>query len=241
MSEGKTIAEVAQQVLRKVARPLSVEEILAEIMKRKLYEFNTPVPEHVLRTTIRRHTGNIERVDSSESILFEMVGDEIYTIVSGTKSNMKKRAGAGMKRIHRAIDKEDIIKLLMADQVGVFKEIWKLLLFTAQIGLRNGRREPLNSVDSGKGIDQSTFGNCPAWPGLIYLMALAETESTICMSNAPEAEDIRISVFQEYANGGLSILQDFFIGRPLDLDGLLAFIETQREESVGQPDLELTI
>ncbi|MCL5024005.1 MAG: DNA phosphorothioation-associated protein 4 [Nitrospirae bacterium] len=146
-----------------------------------------------------------------------------------------------MKRIQRANDKEDIIKLLITDQVGVFKEIWKLLLFAAQVGMRNGRREPLNSADTGKGIDQSTFGNCPAWPGVLYLMALAETESTICMSGSPEAEDVRIAVFQEYANGGLSMLQDFFAGRPLDLDGLLAFIETQREESAGQPDLELTI
>jgi len=39
----------------------------------------------------------------------------------------------------------------------------------------------------------------------------------------------------------LSILQDFFSDRPLDLDGLLAFIETQSRESAGRPDLELTI
>lgn len=146
-----------------------------------------------------------------------------------------------MKRIQRANDKEEIVKSLMADQVGVFKEIWRLLLFAAQVGIKNGKRESLNSIDSGKGIDQSTFGNCPAWPGIIYLMSLAETESSSCLFGSSEAEDGRIAVFQEYANGGLSILQEFFAGRPIDLDGLLAFIETQQEESAGRPDLDLTI
>lgn len=241
MKDKDTIAEVAQQVLLNLGKPASVSEILQEIQRRKLYEFNTPTPDHVLRTTIRRHTGNVERADSSAEILFEMVGDDVYGVIPSKRVNIRQRSGGGMKRIQRANDKEEIIKLLITDQLGVFKEIWKLLLFAAQVGVRNGRREPLGSVDSGKGIDQTTFGNCPAWPGLMYLMALTETESTICMSGAPEAEDIRISVFQEYANGGLSILQDFFASRPADLDGLLAFIESQREEAAGQPDLELTI
>ena len=56
-----------------------------------------------------------------------------------------------------------------------------------------------------------------------------------------DAEDGRVSAFEEYANGGLSILKDFFSDRPLDLDGLLAFIESQRGECAGRPDLELTI
>ncbi len=146
-----------------------------------------------------------------------------------------------MKRIQRANDKEEIIKSLMSDQIGVFKEIWRLLLFASQIGMRNKRREALKSVDSGKGIDQTTFGNCPAWPGILYLMSLAETDNPSCLFGSSEAEDERISVFQEYANGGLSILQDFFSARPNDLDGLLAFIETQQEESAGRPDLDLMI
>ncbi len=146
-----------------------------------------------------------------------------------------------MKRIHRANDKEEIIKSLISDQIGVFKEIWRLLLFAAQVGIRNNKRESLKSVDSGKGIDQSTFGNCPAWPGIIYLMSLVETGSSTCLFGSSNAEDDRIAVFQEYANGGLSILQEFFTGRLLDLDGLLTFIETQHEESVARPDLDLTI
>ena len=146
-----------------------------------------------------------------------------------------------MKRIQRASDKEEVIKSLMSEQVGVFKEIWKLLLFAAQIGVKNNKRLELKAADPGKGIDQTTFGNCPAWPGVLYLVTLAETQKSESLSGSADAEDERVSVFQEYANGGLAILQDFFAGRLIDLDGLLAFIETQREDSAGRPDLELTI
>jgi dnd system-associated protein 4 len=241
MNNKDTIADAAQKVLSDLGRAATLDEIYAEIVERKLYEFNTPTPEHVLRTTIRRHTGNVERVDSSAEVLFEMVSEDVYGLISGTRVNTRKRAGSGMKRIQRANDKEEIIKSLMSDQVGVFKEIWKLLLFAAQIGMRNNKRLSLKATDAGKGIDQSTFGNCPAWPGLLYLMTLAETQNSNCLSGTEMAEDDRVSVFQEYANGGLDILRDFFAGRPIDLDGLLAFIETQREESAGRLDLELTI
>ena len=241
MNTNDTIAEVAQKVLRDLGRAASIDEIYAEIVRRKLYEFNTTTPEHVLRTTIRRHTEGVERVDLSEDVLFELVSEDVYGLISGTRTTTRKRAVSGMKRIQRANDKEEIIKSLLSDQVGVFKEIWKLLLFAAQVGMRNDKRLPLKGVDAGKGVDQSTFGNCPAWPGVLYLMTLAETKNSNCLSGSVEAEDDRVSVFQEYANGGLEILRDFFAGRPLDLDGLLAFIETQREESAGRPDLELTI
>jgi len=241
MNENATIAQAAQQALQSLARPASIEEIYSEILRLELYQFNTPTPEHVLRTTIRRHTEGVERVDSSDMMLFEMPESEIYCLVATTKATTRKKAGTGMKRIQRASDKEEIIKSLMSDQLGVFKEIWKLLLFASQVGIKNGKRELLKSVDSGKGIDQSTFGNCPSWPGILYLISLVESGATDCLCGSSDAEDDRISVFQEYANGGLSILKDFFSDRPLDLDGLLAFIESQRGENAGRPDLELTI
>ena len=242
MSEEKaTIAEAAQAALRAIGRPASVDEIYAEILNHRLYEFNTPTPEHVLRTTIRRQMAGSDRIDSRDPIVFEMVGDEIYAIAAGLIGSVKKGQGRGMKRIQRAGDKEEIIKSLMGDQVGVFKEIWRLLLFAAQVGMKDGKREPLKAVDTGKGIDQTTFGNCPAWPGILYLMSLVETGQSECLGGASDVEDDRIVIFQEYANRGLTKLKEFFSDRNADLDGLLAFIEIQRGSAAGLPDLELTI
>lgn len=241
MNTTDTIAEVAQKVLQDLGRAASLDEIYADIVERKLYLFNTPNPEHVLQTAIHRQAEGSERMDASDDVLFKMVGDNVYALSSDKRTTTRKRTGSGMKRIQRANDKEEIIKSLMSENVGVFKEIWKLLLFAAQVGMRNDNRKELKAVDAGKGIDQSTFGNCPAWPGVLYLMTLAETKKSDCLSGTAEADDDRVAVFQEYANGGLEILRDFFAGRPLDLDGLIAFIETQREESAGRLDLDIMI
>lgn len=146
-----------------------------------------------------------------------------------------------MKRIQRASDKEDILKSLVSDQVGVFKEIWKVLLFAAQIGFKNNIRLPLRETDPGKGIDQTTFGNCPAWPGILYLFALAETSKSEILSKSQEVENERVAVFQEYANGGLQILQDFFHSRTIDFDGLLDFIDNQNENKPKSLDLDILI
>jgi len=148
---------------------------------------------------------------------------------------------ASTKRIHRARDKERIINTLMAEQVDVFKEIWRLLLFAAQIGLKEGKREPLESIDSGKGIDQSTFGNCPSWPGICYLMSLVEEDSSVPLSGTSEAEERRLAIFQEYANGGLSVLQDYFADRNPDLDSILSFIDENSRLEAQDPDLKISI
>ena len=240
MNDNITIAEAALKVLITLGKAASVDEIYSEILKQNLYQFNTPVPEHVLRTAIRRHTKGVERIDATEVLLFELVGDDMYNKVTNIEKE-KKQSASGMKRIQRASDKDEITKSLMTDQVGVFKEIWRLLLFAAQIGYKNNSRKPLNAVDPGKGIDQSTFGNCPAWPGVLYLMALAESESSDSLSGTADAENTRIEVFQEYANGGLLLLKDFFSNRTVDLNGLLAFIDTQKEEFAGSPNLEILI
>lgn len=145
------------------------------------------------------------------------------------------------KRIHRAKDKQEIIEALTSDSLGVFKEIWRLQLFAAHVGLAHGKRVPLSAVDSGKGIDQSTFGNCSAWPGILYLIAVTEANSADPLSSTQAAEDFRVGAFEEYSNGGLEMLRDHFNSRGVGLDGLLEFIQNNLAERVGAPSLDLGI
>jgi dnd system-associated protein 4 len=173
-------------------------------------------------------------------MLFEL-RNGAYHLFKKETSPMNETKTAGTKRIHRARDKDEIIGALMSEQAGVFKEIWRLLLFAAQIGIKEGRKEPLATVDSGKGIDQSTFGNCPSWPGVCHLMGLVEKDSTEVLAGTAEAEDLRFTVFQEYANGGLSILRDYFRDRVVDLDGILSFINETSQKGNQDPDLDLAI
>jgi len=239
MTNPITIEAAAVEAINAIGGPSSVSEILAYITEHGLFTFNTPKPEHVLRTTIRRATDNVERVDSKTDILFTMTAPEIYGLSTG--SRLKPKITVTPKRIHRAKDKQEIIEALTSDSLGVFREIWKLQLFSAHVGLTHGRRLPLASVDSGKGIDQSTFGNCSAWPGILYLIAITEANSADPLSSTQSAEDFRISAFEEYANGGLDMLREHFKSRAPDLNGLLEFIETNLAEKVGAPSLDLAI
>ena len=206
MSNETTIVDAAKLAIVKIERAASIPEIYSKIVQLGLYEFNTPHPEHVLRTTIRRHTANVERVDSASSIEFVMTDEEIYGLYQSEAARVEKRVSSGTRRIHRATDKEEIIAALTGSGAGLFREIWRLLLFAAQVGVKNRRRSPLATIDTGRGIDQSTFGNCPSWPGILYLMAIAETESPEVLGSTAGAEDKRLTAFQEYANGGLAIL-----------------------------------
>ena len=146
-----------------------------------------------------------------------------------------------MRRIHRAKSKDAIIESLTSPELGVFKEIWRLLLFAAQVGVANSRREALGNFDSGKGIDQSTFGNCPSWPGILFVMGVAETGDSSSLANAQDTENARIQRFEEYANGGLSVIEEFMEGSIVDLDAILAFLDSQSSHRAENVDLDFTI
>ena len=78
-----TIETAAVEAIKAIGRPASIDEILVHITSEGLFTFSTPKPEHVLRTTIRRATDNVERVDSKEEIHFTMTAPEIYGLSTG--------------------------------------------------------------------------------------------------------------------------------------------------------------
>ena len=154
----------------------------------------------------------------------------------------KKRFAIGLKRIHRSADKKRIIETLTSDGTAAFREIWRLLLFSAALGFKNGRREPLVNAESGDAIRQELFGNCPAWPGILYLIGLVETGGIEVLMATEESEDQRIKGFEEYANGGLAILEEHFKAGNCNLDSLLNFIRAQTAEiQTKRPDLQISI
>jgi dnd system-associated protein 4 len=109
-----------------------------------------------------------------------------------------------MRRVQRDATKEDLIQQLCDSKTGYFSEIWRLLLFAALLGRAKGRREPLKKVDTGKGIDERIFANSPIWPGIVHLLGLIETGSSEALKSANWEKSLE--VFEEYANGGLSII-----------------------------------
>lgn len=242
MNSEITIADAAEIALREIGRPATADEIFAVIQQLGLYRFNTPTPVHVLETELKRYSKNSPRTDIRDIPKFQINPDKKFAMAQND-TLPRRSASAGMKRIMRAADKEELIEELRSSRVGIFSEIWKLLLFAAQIGLKCGKREPLKSVEAGKGIDQATFGNSPSWPGILYLMSISESGDSQIISATSEGEEQRIQLFQEYANGGLSVMKDFFKDRTIDLDGVLALIELHQGQNgnLHAPNLDLSI
>lgn len=243
MNDNKTIADVAEKALKSIGKPSTTEDIYDEIVRLDLYQFNTPTPVHVLETELKRYSAQSLRSDKRENTRFTINSDKTFSIVANELFKMKRAPTIGMKRILRASDKEELIEELISSRVGLFKEIWRLLLFAAQIGVQANKREVLRGVETGKGIDQATFGNSPSWPGILFLISLAETGDSQILDGSSEGEDQRVLLFQEYANGGLSIMRDFFKDRAIDLDGVLAFIQSHQAgvTNLENPDLNLSI
>ncbi|MEQ1853363.1 MAG: DNA phosphorothioation-associated protein 4 [Chthoniobacteraceae bacterium] len=222
-----TIADAAEAALREIGRTATLDEIYAKILERNLYTFDTDVPEHVLRTQIHRYCDNTTRVDKYSTPRFTQLGEDTYAM-----TNQRTRQASGIRRIHRAKDKEPIIQK-MIEEIGVFREIWRLLLFAAVLGMKGGRRDALEDVDSGKGIDQATFGNSRAWPGVVYLLSLVDSGNPSVLSDT--SEDARIQVFEEYANGGLALMKEHFDQSPSNLQSLIDLAERYGATQTAAP------
>ncbi len=139
-----------------------------------------------------------------------------------------------MRRILRATDKESVIQALTTGEMGFFNEIWKLLLFAAMVGYHDGKREPLKKADSGKAIDPQVFGNSPAWPGILYLMGLVETEDTRSLYADERNENELIKRFEEYANRGLTIVGGELESSSFSLLSINRFVLANTDDSHAQ-------
>jgi dnd system-associated protein 4 len=142
-----------------------------------------------------------------------------------------------MRRIQRAQDKENLVKDLTGGETPCFREIWRLLIFAATLGFKLGRREKLGETDSGKAIPESYFTNSTAWPGLLFLFGLVETNETILLHSSDEAENELMTVFEEYANGGLSYLQERLGTKGANLLSLIDVISEAATTSLPKPNL----
>lgn len=129
-----------------------------------------------------------------------------------------------MRRIQRASDKESLVQTLTTGENPPFKEIWRLLIFAAAVGQSRGRRESLKAVDSGKAIPAAIFANSPAWPGFHYLLALVEKDDSAVLGGGDELENERLVIFEEYANAGLSVIQEELEKGSYLLDAFLQFM-----------------
>lgn len=142
-----------------------------------------------------------------------------------------------MRRIQRDVCHEEFIKSLTTGETPLFREIWRLLLFAAALGIKDGKRRPLNKVDSGKAMPETYF-SAPAWRGFLYLIGIAESGNSECLRGTSEAQDSLITVFEEYANHGLFLLRDRIQSLSYPLDDFILVLQEAIKPEISSPVID---
>jgi dnd system-associated protein 4 len=146
------------------------------------------------------------------------------------------------KRIKIAKDKAKLVKDLKAsdDTTGPFQTYVDVMVFAAALGAKRKKRVPL--VEFARDLDpirRDYFDNnrCEL---LINLLAIAETQDQKILADEEKADEQRIKVFEEYANGGLEILQYELRGAVDYSERILLILSSERIQQQPDEDFDLS-
>ena len=142
-----------------------------------------------------------------------------------------------MRRIQRDVCHEEFVKSLTTADSPLFKEIWRVLLFAAALGVKDGKRCPLEKVDSGKAMPETYF-NTPGWRGILYLIGVADSGDSACLRGTEEAQDGLVTAFEEYANHGLYVLADLMKSSSSPLDDLMSLLLESTKPETSAPVID---
>jgi dnd system-associated protein 4 len=130
-----------------------------------------------------------------------------------------------MRRVRRPASHEALVQRLQSDE-GPFSTLAEVLTFAAAVGYSEGRREAFTA--SGHEIDFDTFERLGA-DRLIDMLAAAVNEDVAILG--PSRADERLTVFEEFANGGLGVLAGTLDNARGDLDRLLTLVLARKDSS----------
>jgi dnd system-associated protein 4 len=138
----------------------------------------------------------------------------------------------GINRINVAKDKADLVKALTVidGKTGPFQTYADVVVFAAAVGVNRQKRVPLKEVSKKEpGPISLEIFISRGYDSVIKLIAITETKETQILSLIDEAsEDLRLTIFEEYANGGLEILKEELRGAGDYLDQLLLMLLNER-------------
>ncbi|MBD2519012.1 DNA phosphorothioation-associated protein 4 [Nostoc sp. FACHB-973] len=135
-------------------------------------------------------------------------------------------------RIRVAKDKAELVKSLVAskDTTGPFQTYVEVMVFAAALGVKYKKRVPLGETTKREPspIPQENFASL-GYDLIIKLLGINETQDINILSSREEQdEDKRTQIFEEYANGGLEILQNELRGSVDYSERLLLVLISER-------------
>jgi dnd system-associated protein 4 len=118
-------------------------------------------------------------------------------------------------RVRVAKDKAGFIRSLKnsANPTSPFQTYADIVTFAAVIGAKRRKRESLEKVSLKEPdpIPQEQFFT-RGYESVINLLAITATADPKALASTEEYEDLRLRVFEEYANAGFRILKDELFG-----------------------------
>ncbi|MGB3405076.1 MAG: DNA phosphorothioation-associated protein 4 [Microcoleaceae cyanobacterium] len=138
-------------------------------------------------------------------------------------------------RVRIAKEKAEFVKSLTAAQgkVGPFQTYADAIVFAATLGLKRKKRVPVETVSKREPapISMEVFIS-RGYDVAIKLISLSETQDTAILSQYhSDAETQRTQIFEEYANGGLEILQEEFRGSVDYTSQILLLLTAERNQT----------
>lgn len=135
-------------------------------------------------------------------------------------------------RIRVAKDKAELVKALTAADgaTGPFQTYADVVVFAAALGAKHNKRVPLGEISKREPspIPQEPF-IVRGYDTVINLLAINETKDIKILSLLEDnSNEKRIYIFEEYANGGLEILQTEFRGAVDYSERLLLILSSER-------------
>lgn len=138
----------------------------------------------------------------------------------------------GGNRVRIAKDKAEFVKTLLdaKETNGPFQTYADVVAFAAALGIKRNRRmvlEDISHKDPGP-INLEIFIS-RGYDALIKLLAVTEVKDPKILSPfAENAEEKRLEIFEEYANGGLEILREELRGQVDYSQGILLLLMSER-------------
>ncbi|MGF1540280.1 MAG: DNA phosphorothioation-associated protein 4 [Pleurocapsa sp.] len=137
-----------------------------------------------------------------------------------------------LPRIKVAKDKAELVQKLLDTKgtTGAFQTYADVIAFAASLGAKYQKRLPLAEISKSEPapINLEVFIS-RGYDSLINLIAVVETQDiNILSTQNSEAEEQKILIFEEYANGGLEKLQDDLRGSVDYTERLLLILTTER-------------
>ena len=149
-----------------------------------------------------------------------------------------------MNRVRIAKNKTELVKALTQGDgnTGPFQTYADVMVFAASLGIKRKKRVPIEEVAK---RDPSPIGIEVFWSrgydSVIKLVAIADTKDINILSPTDtKAEADRVEIFEEYANGGLALLEDELRGSVDYAERILLMLMSERHQK-AKPEAEFDL